>query len=161
MKSKNSLELSTLNSLDSPLKMYIYTVTWLCEVHHFSKRTGHFFWHWCYCILHIVTTAIIMSTNIKHNCISIVSHNHKTHNTSLQSVSYTHLDVYKRQVWFEILWRSVMCFILVRDNCNTIVFYINWHFYFVWTIFIWLVVRDSAVNYELFNCCLLYTSRCV
>ena len=33
-----------------------------------------------------------MSTNIKHNCITIVPHNYKTHNTSPQ-----YLDVYKRQ----------------------------------------------------------------
>ena len=26
---------------------------------------------------------------------------------------------------FEVLWQSITCFIIVRDNCNTIVFYIS------------------------------------
>ena len=44
-----------------------------------------------------------MSTNIKHNCITIVPHNNTItlrHITSNRTgtVSYTHLDVYKRQL---------------------------------------------------------------
>ena len=51
-----------------------------------------------------------MLTDIKHNCITIVPHNYKTHNTWAQyyephcvnPVSYTHLDVYKRQKLYRV-----------------------------------------------------------
>ena len=70
---------------------------------------------------------------------------HMSLSFSSTPVSYTHLDVYKRQLWntadykypipaalflvlvgrllcaFKwLLWRTVMCYIILRDTCNTI-----------------------------------------
>ena len=76
---------------------------------------------------------------------------HFNKSPGFKSVSYTHLDVYKRQIYGFLLDPNVLAAVLHKEK---------YEMYQINVLICWISPLNQAV-YGKHNLCLLYTSRCV
>ena len=72
-----------------------------------------------YSINHLLTRVIQNTNNLYQIILANIIVKYSPH---YNPVSYTHLDVYKRQVYVQVVSSEVVRFIFGRYNCNTIEF---------------------------------------